>query len=134
MTLMVPDIGETMFLDNILKTTTPEALTLKLYSNNYDCVEGSTASNFTEATITGYASKALARATWGAAVSATGTSSSTYSAPQVFNFTGTGAIVGYFLVGTTSGTLYWAERLYASTGQTFNNGDSLTITPKITLE
>jgi hypothetical protein len=132
MALLAPAAGEMMLLDNALKTASPEALTLKLYSNNYDAVNGSTAANFTEATIAGYSAKALTRAGWNAAVSGN-PSSSTYGTPQTFNFTGTGAIVGYYIVGTTSTTIYWAERLYATTGQTFNNGDSLTITPKITL-
>jgi hypothetical protein len=134
MALLVPDAGEVAMLDSLLKTASPEPLTLKLYSNNYDAVEGSIAGSFTEATIAGYASKALARATWGGASSAAGVTTSTYGTPQVFNFTGTGTVVGYYIVGTSSGTIYWAERLYAATGQTFNNGDSLTITPKITLE
>lgn len=134
MALLVPDAGEVAMLDALLKTASPEALTLRLYSNNYDAVEGSTAGNFTEATISGYASKALARATWGGASSAAGVTTSTYGAPQVFSFTGTGQIVGYYIVGSVSGTIYWAERLYATTGQTFNNGDTLTVTPKITLE
>ena len=51
----------------------------------------------------------------------------------MFNFTGTGTVVGYYIVGATSGNIYWAERIYAAAGQTFNNGDSLTVTPKITL-
>jgi hypothetical protein len=131
---MVPDVGEVAMLDNLLKNTTPEAHTLKLYSNNFDCLEGSVAGAFTEATIAGYASKALARATWGGATTSVGVSTSVYGTPQVFNFTGTGVVVGYYVVGTSSGTLYWAERLYAGAGQTFNNGDSLTVTPKITLE
>lgn len=134
MTLMVPDIGETMFLDNILKTASPEALNLKLYSNNFDCVEGSVASAFTEVSGGGYALKNLTRAGWNAAQSAAGVSSSTYGTAQTFSFTGTVTVVGYYLVGASSGTLYWAERLYAGAGQVFNNGDSLTITPKITLE
>jgi len=132
MALLSPAEGEMTMLDNILKTTTPEAQTLKLYTNNYDAVNGSTAANFTECAISGYAAKSLVRATWNAAVSGN-PSYSQYSAAQTFNFTGTGAVVGYFIIGATSGKVYWAERLYATTGQTFNNGDSLTITPKITL-
>jgi hypothetical protein len=131
MTLVVPNVGEATNLDNMLKATTPEALVLKLYTNNYDCINSSIASNFTECAIAGYAAKTLTRAGWNAAVGGS-PSSSTYGTAQTFNFTGTGAIVGYFLIGATSLTLYWAERLYATTGQTFNNGDSLTITPKIT--
>lgn len=132
MALLAPAAGEMMLLDNALKTTTPEALILKLYTNNVDAANGSVAGTFTECAISGYAAKTLTRAGWNAAVTGN-PSSSTYGTAQTFNFTGTGAVVGYYLVGATSTTIYWAERLYATTGQTFNNGDSLTITPKITL-
>lgn len=133
MALMVPNVGEQKLLDNALQVTTPEALTLKLYTNNFDCIETSVHTDFTECAIAGYAAKSLARASWGAAAGGA-PSSSTYGTAQTFNFTGTGNVVGYYVVGATSGVLYWAERLYATTGQTFNNGDSLTITPKLTLE
>jgi hypothetical protein len=131
MTLVIPNVGEAMMMDNALKTASPEALTLKLYSNNYDAVNSSTASSFTECTGSGYAAKTLTRAGWNAAVAGSPTVS-TYGTAQVFSWTGAITVVGYFLVGATSGTLYWAERLYAGTGQTFANGDSLTVTPRIT--
>lgn len=131
MTLLAPAIGQMELLDCALKDASPEALILCLYSNNYDPINGSVNGSFTEATLTGYASKALTRAGWNAAVNGN-PSSSTYGTAQTFNFTGTGQVVGYYLKGATSGNVYWAERLYATTGQTFNNGDSLTITPKIT--
>jgi hypothetical protein len=118
-------------LDNALKTTTPEALNLKLYTNNYDAVNGSVAGSFTECAIAGYALKNLTRALWNAAVSGA-PSFSLYSVAQVFNFTGSGNVVGYYLVGAVSGTVYWAERLYAGAGQAVNSGDSITVTPKIT--
>lgn len=133
MALLAPAEGEMQMLENMLRVNaTPEVLNLKLYTNNYDAVNGSTAANFTECAISGYAAKALTRGGWNAATSGN-PSYMQYSAGQVFNFTGTGAVVGYYLVGNTSGKVYWAERLYATTGQTFNNGDSLTITPKVTL-
>ena len=134
MTLLVPDVGECEILDCAFKDASPEALTLRLYSNNYDCVEGSTAGNFTECSGSGYGAKSLSRAGWNSATTTTGTSSIVYGTAQTFNWTGAITVVGYYIVGTTSGTLYWAERLYAGAGQAFANGDSLTITPKIQLE
>lgn len=131
MSLVIPNVGEALILDNALKTASPEALILKLYSNNYDPVAASTAGSFTEVASGGYAAKNLSRAGWGAAVPGA-PSQSTYGTPQVFNWTGAATVVGYFLVGAVSGTLYWAERLYAGAGQAFANGDSLTVTPKIT--
>lgn len=131
MTLVVPNAGEAAYLDDMLKNTTPEALTLCLYTNNYDAINTSVTGSFTEASGSGYASKALTRAGWGAAVPGS-PSSSTYGTPQVFNFTGAITIVGYFLKGAASGTIRHAERLYAGAGQAFANGDSLTVTPKLT--
>ena len=66
--LVVPDIGERSMLDNLNKNTTPEAFTLKLYSNNFDCLETSVAGDFTECSGSGYASKSLTRANYNSAV------------------------------------------------------------------
>lgn len=132
MALVLPDCGEVACLDVLLSTASPEAQTLKLYTNNFDIVEGTIASGLTEAAGSGYAAKSLARATWNAASTNAGTTSKTYPA-QVFSFTGAITIVGYYIVGATSGTLYWGERIYAAAGQAFANGDSLTVTPRIEL-
>lgn len=132
MALLVPDVGEVAALDMWLSDAAPEAQTLKLYLNDISPAEGDTAVTYTEATISGYSAKSLVRATWGAAATVTGTTTKAYPA-QVFSFTGTGIIVGYFVIKVTAGTLLWAERIYSTPGQTFNNGDSLTLTPKIQL-
>lgn len=132
MTLVVPDCGEAKLLDDLLGTASPGSQTLKLYTNNFDCVEGTVAGGFTEASGSGYAAKALARATWGAAATAAGTTSKAYPA-QAFAFSGAITIVGYYVVDTASGTLLWAERLFAGAGQAFANGDSLTVTPRLEL-
>jgi hypothetical protein len=132
MALLVPDAGEVAMLDMLLKTTTPEGQTLKLYTNNYDAVEGSVAGDFTEASGSGYAAVALTRGTWGGASTAAGTTSAAYPA-QVFSFSGALTIVGYFVVGSSSGTILWAERIYAGAGQAFANGDTLTVTPRVEL-
>lgn len=130
MSLLCPSVGEANMLNNALQATTPEALTLKLYSNSKAPAAADTAASYTEVSAGGYAAKSLTRAGWNAA---TGTPAvSTYGTEQVFNFTGTVTVYGYFLVGESSGTIYWAEEIYPS-GQTFNNGDSLTLTPKISL-
>jgi hypothetical protein len=131
MTLVYPNAGEVLMLENALKNTTPEALMLKAYSNNYDPIAGSIASNFTECSGAGYAAKSLTRAGWSAGVGGT-PSSITYGTPQVWAWTGAITVVGYFVVGAVSGTIYWAERLYAGAGQAFANLDSLTVTPKTT--
>jgi hypothetical protein len=131
MTLLAPSAGEVCMLNNLLHNAAiPENLLLKLYSNSKAPAAGDTAASYTEVSGGGYAAKTLTNgASW---TTTSGTPSySTYTA-QTFNFTGTITTYGYFIVGATSGTIYWAEEIYPS-GQTFNNGDSLTITPKITL-
>jgi len=135
MTLVIPNEGEVATLENNWKNTTPESFLLKLYSNNYDCVNSSTSASFTEvANGNGYTTggKALSRASFSSAVGGS-PSSIQYSAGQVWSWTGAiPAVVGYYIVGATSGKVYHAERLYAGAGQAFANGDSLTVTPKIT--
>lgn len=135
MTLVVPNEGEVATLENQWKNTTPESFLLKLYSNNYDTINTATAASFTEvANGNGYTTggKALARASFSAAVAGS-PSYIQYSAGQTWNWTGAiPAVVGYYVVGATSGKVYHAERLYAGAGQAFANGDSLTVTPKIT--
>src|SRR3990167_11508210 len=131
MALLAADIGEREMLDMILKDTTPEAQIVRLYSNDYDAVEGSVAGDFTEVVGGGYAAKTLTRGSWNAAsTDGGGVTSATYAA-QTWSWTGAATVVGYFVVGATSGSLLWAERLYAGAGQVFGNGDSLTVTPKL---
>jgi len=133
MALLVPDAGEANMLDELLKNTTPEAQKLKLYKNDISPAEGDTAATYVAADISGYAEIALTRGTWGAASTSGGTTTSTYP-QQTFNFTGTGVIVGYYVVKATAGTILWAERIFSTPGQTFNNGDSLKLTAKLVLE
>lgn len=138
MALVVPDEGERAALKAALKDPAPEALLLRLYKNDRDPADGDDATDFVEATIPGYAEVALARATWNDPATVGGVSSMTY--PQVtFAFTGSGDVVGYFVVGAVSGALWWAERLfgppdYPAAGQHFQNGDTLKFTPKLALE
>ena len=133
MALLVPDAGEANMLDELLKNTTPETQKLKLYSNDISPAEGDTAATYTEATIAGYALISLVRATGGAASSSGGVTTSVYP-QQTFSFTGTGIIVGYYLIKATAATILWAERVFSTPGQTFNNGDQFKLTPKLQLE
>jgi hypothetical protein len=135
MALLVPDAGEVKLLDAALGRVSAENLTLKLFVNDYTPVEGSVAGDFTEAAGGGYASKTLTATSWGAASTSSGTTSAAY-AQQTFTFTGAlttnPTIYGYYLVGATSGTIYWAERLTASFTPA-SNGDAVNVTPRIEL-
>lgn len=131
MPLVVANVGENLLMTWAMKSTsTPENLTLKLYSNNYTPVAGSTAGNFTECAVSGYSAKTLSRASWGdPTTNGSGKAEMSYAA-QTFSFTGSGTIYGYYVVGSTSGSLIFSELFAAA--RTVASGDSLTITPKFT--
>lgn len=118
-------------LDDWLSTTTPEAQTLKLFTNNHTPAIGDTASDYTEAATAGYVAKSLARATWNGASVSGGLTTKTYPI-QTFTFTGNITIYGYYIVGASSGKVYGAELIYP-TGQAFANTDQMSITPKVGL-
>lgn len=133
---LVPDVGEVKFLDAMTGRVAAESLTLKLFTSNTTPAEGDTASTYTVAAGGGYADKTLAPASWGAATTATGTTTSTYGI-QTWTFTGaltaSATIYGYYLVGATSTILYLAERASASF-QPASNGDSYSVTPVLGLD
>lgn len=134
MTLVVPNVGEGIALNNFLNKSAPENQTLKLYQNNITPGETDTAATYTEATFTGYASKALTGASW---TITTGAPSSAAAAVQTFTSSADQAlqnVYGYFVVQTTAGTLMWAERFTGAPYAIQNNGDNIAVTPQITLE
>jgi len=126
----IPNEGEQYILENCFKNASPEAFTLKLYTNNATLANTNTSATFTEAAMAGYAAKSLARATFNAATA--GSPSYITYPVQNFAFTGSGTIYGYYIVGATSGKVYAAEAVYPS-GQAVVSGDQINITPKITL-
>jgi len=130
--LLVPDAGEVSLWEDALKTTTPEGQTLKLYTNDYDPVEGSISTDFTEASGNGYSAIPLTRGSWSVATS-TGTTTATY-AQQTFTFTGGPVTVyGYYIVHTTTTTdLLWAEK-FASAASIPAGGGDIKITLNIEL-
>lgn len=132
MALVVADVGELKLLDNATGKGTPENLTLKLYKNNYTPVAGSVAGDFTVADFTNYVNKTLTIATWGAATTVSNKGSATYGSAQTWTCGATGnTVYGYYIIGASSGTLYWAEKF--DTARTLANGDTLNITPALTL-
>lgn len=132
MALVVPNVGEAIMLENIVNKTTAENLVLKLYTNDYTPVEGSTDTDFTVASGNGYADKTLTGASWNAATA--GDPSFITYAKQTFTFTGAlGNVYGYYMVQATSGDLVYAERFTGAPYNIVNNGDKIEITPRIEL-
>lgn len=131
MALVFSNVGEILGLGYMLKDSSPEALTLKLYKNDYTPTTTSVAGDFTEADFTSYADKDLARASWATPTTVSNVASSAYAA-QTFTCGTTGnTIYGYYYVGTTSGTLFAGERF--ATPRVLVSGDTLSVTPVITL-
>lgn len=132
MTLLVPNQGEGLLLDNVTTKQSAENLVLRLYTNDYTPVEGTVEADLTDASGSGYAEEVLTPASW-----TTTTGDPTESVyPQVtFAFTGAlGNVYGYMLEQATSGKVVWAERFTNGPYNVQNNGDEIKVTPKITLE
>lgn len=139
MALVLPDAGEAKMLKVALGVDAQEDLLLKLFTNNVTPAEADTAVTYTELTAgaaPGYAAKTLTKTSWvvtaGAGVTTAGAAKADY-AQQTFTLTGGPATVyGYFVVGATSGILYWAE----SFGSAFNipaGGGTINVTPRFEL-
>lgn len=133
MTLVIPNVGEEAFLDLILAP----GYTLKLFTNNLTAsgtaAEALTAGSFTEATFTGYTSKSLTGGSW--VTTPADPSTGTYA---LQSFTSTAdqspqVVYGYFVILTSGGALRWYEK-FSSSVTIQNDGDSIRITPTLTLK
>lgn len=113
----------------MLSETEPESMLLRLYSNDYDVAKDSTVDSFIQANGAGCKEKQLDRKAWNPASTITGQTIKSYP-QQVFLFTDTITVVGYYVVGAVSNTLMFAERIYPSSGQVFTLGDSLKVLPR----
>lgn len=127
--------GELRLLDTMLKLalSTNEAHILKLYKADYTPTSSTAVGSFTEATFNGYAARTLARATWNSATLVTGKGQTSYgSSAQSWTCGTTGnTVYGYWVEGSTSAKVLWAERF--GTSRVLANGDVLNITPQFTL-
>jgi len=135
MSLVLCNNGESITLQGLVnKIATPENVKLKLYTNDYTPVEGSTAANFTEASGNGYPAGGvtLTGANW--TISGTAPTQAAYP-QEIFTFTGAlGNVYGYFIVRASSADLLWAERFTDGPYNVVNNGDQIKVTPQITLD
>lgn len=135
MAIVIPHAPEEALLDLILAPN----MTLKLFTNDVESglseaqIEAITAASFTEATFTGYSSKALTGGSW---TTTQGDPSSGTYAQQTFTRTSTGAqqtVRGYYMIRTTGGALCWYE-YFTGPIITENNGDAVVLTPTFTLD
>lgn len=134
MPVVVPDVGERELLRKMIRDAllTDEGYTLRLYTAVAGGLTDATvAGDFTEATFSGYAARALTRAGWNAPVTSTGITSITYATPQDFGAGSPQTVLGYYVVGAVSGVLLWAEAF--PTAKVLVAGDTLRMTPRLEL-
>lgn len=122
--------GEKLILEWAFKsTTTPEDLSLHLYSNDVYPDADSIESDFVECSFSGYSSKSLTRASWNSpSTNGSGSGQITY-ATQSWTSGEDTSIYGYYVKGATSDTIIFAERF--SDVYVLSTGLTVTITPKI---
>lgn len=134
MALLIPNAGEGLALENFLNKSAPQNQTMLLYKSNTTPAETDTTATYTEATFTGYAAKSITGTSWTVTPGAPTTAA---YAQQSFASTAnqtTEAVYGYVFKQTTSGTIMWAERFSDGPYNITNNGDTINVTPQITLE
>lgn len=132
MTLRIPSPSEALLLEYMLGKTAVDTLQVRLFSNNVTPGESDTSATYTQVSGNGYAGISLTAANW--TVSAGDPTVATY--PQItFTFTGAaGNVYGYYVVAATSGNLLWAERFTDGPYNIAQAGDSIKITPRMTLQ
>lgn len=133
MPLVIPNTGEADALAYYVAKQPVDQLVLRLYTNDYTPIAGSTAGSFTEASGGGYAAIVLTGASW----TITGGSPSRAAyAQQAFTCDGSAAaqvIYGYYLTRENSGVIAYAERFATVPAAFAIAGDQIKITPKISM-
>lgn len=133
MTLVLVDQGESIALEALVGKTAGQNLILKLFKSNTTPGETDTEGTYTEADFTGYSAITLTAANW----SVTGTNPTSIGyAQQTFTSSAgsqSQSVYGYYFVQATSGKLVWAERFSDGPYSIVNNGDTIKVTPAITM-
>jgi len=110
MSVVIPNVGEVELLDKMLKKS-DEDYTLKLFKNNLFPDASTVITDFEEANFTGYTPITLTRIEWNNATIVSGKAKAEYSSIPSWTCGATGnTVYGYWIEGTTSGTLLWTER------------------------
>lgn len=134
MAFAVSNDGDEKIALAFLNKATPELLTLKLFSNNVTPDKSFTSASLTECSGSGYAVINLTAANWTVTKgTGNGATATTCVAPQqTFTLTGALTAYGYYLVGTTSGALYFAEKFSDGPYIIPAGGGTIKVTPQIT--
>lgn len=129
---VIPDEGKIILLGRALQTTgavAAEDYVCDLYQNNYTPVNGSTGSNFTVATFTGYSQVAMPRTDFPAPTGSGGVVNTTNSVPGAFTCTGGSpqTIYGCYVRGATSGKVVWASIFDATRSMATGATETVTV-------
>jgi hypothetical protein len=115
--MVIPNEGKLLWLEWALTGdgSSLEDFVVRLYSNNYTPVDGSTLANFTEATFTGYTELDIMRSDFSTPVIVANVAEAQTSVPPEWTCTGGAAqdIYGWYLVGVDSGKVLAAQRFDA---------------------
>lgn len=137
MALVVPNEGEIELLKKLLiNTTDSENYLVRLYNNDTITLgNGTVLADFTQTTFTSYAEKTMVRGAAGNCwATPTTVSDKAQSSGTIQSWTCglTGdTIVGYYVVGSSSNKVLWAEKF--STARILADGDILNLTPQFQL-
>jgi hypothetical protein len=136
MSLYVPNEGEMLLLDMMLKNATATGeYYLHLYNNSYDPVAATTRTSFTDAVFGGYTVATLTRgANWSSATLVSGSAETSYGGGTALAWTctsSTDTIYGYWVEDSTTGKVLWAEKF--GTARAMAENDVLNLTPKFSL-
>jgi hypothetical protein len=133
MPLNIPNEGERQILRLALNNVSQEDLWLTLFGNNVTPAENDNVTFYTELTGGGYANIQLTGANW---TVANGNNAVATYAAQTWTFTGattSNTVYGYMVKGKVSMTVYWSEKFSDGPYPINNNGDAITITPRLEL-
>jgi hypothetical protein len=112
--MVIPNEGKLLWLTWAITGNPPtlESFIVKLFKNNYTPVDASTASDFTEATFTGYAAITIARTAFSAPAIVSDVAYSSVSGYPTYTCTAGGIEVcyGWYMVGASSGKVLAAQR------------------------
>lgn len=132
MPLRIPNAGEVKFLESVLGVSAPGTLSIRLFTNNITPADTDVLGTYTQSTGGGYSAQNLVPASW--TITPGSPTEAVY--PQItWTFTGASAsLYGYYVVDTATNTLLWAERFTNGPYAITQAGDSIKVTPRITMQ
>ena len=133
MSLIVTNEGANQIVGIALNNVANENLLLKLYTDAATLSRSDSAVARTEVSGNGYAAITLTKGSWTLTPGVGNNPDTAAYAQQTFNFSGGPVTVnGYYVVGATSGKVYW-EEAFSSPAAIPAGGGSIKVTPQFQL-